>query len=447
MRQWSRSLLGLDLRSGPAGEPVLGGATSGVLAITAWTVAYKVVSAICAAGITVITARALGPGGRGEFVLLFTLATVTYLACTFGVSTAARVHLVAKERVVESDDYIGLCAALTVLETVVCALLAAAVLPLVDVRLSATSCVLVGVLGGTFLAQYALFDAVNAYGETARASALDASGSVAQLIFVLVLARRDVDDVDPYLVALVVANLVQIILELLSLRGMRVSLRPRYRRAQWKLLLRTGVPGAVLSLAQITTFRLDRYLVGIFLTPAAVGLYSVAAAVPELLRVPAVALSNAFFYRIAAGSAEPDDFRRLRRAFIALAVGLSAATFIAAPLLIRLVFGPEYAGSVGPLRVLLLAEVSVCVFQLDGFSLAGLNRIGKAAAAAGLGLVVVTLADLVLIPALGINGASWASVLGYSAMGAAAAAFLRSEVRLRQGARRGPGEQPDVQRS
>ncbi len=408
-----------------AGSTDVSGATTGVLGITARMVAYRVVSGLCAAGITVATARALGPSGRGTFVLVFTLATLTYLACTFGVNTAARVHLVAKARVVEIDDYLGLCAALTVVETVACTLLAAAVMPLVDVGLSLGTCALVGVLGGTFLAQYTLFDAVNAYGQTALASALDAGGSLAQLALVFLLAERDVDDIAIYVAALAVANLLQVALELRSLRWMGLPLRPRVRARQWRVLLRSGAPATVLSLAQNLSFRLDRYLVGAFLDPAAVGLYSVAAAIPEMLRVPGLALANSFFYRIAAGSAQPGDFRRLRRGFIALAVGLSAATFIAAPLLIRVVFGPEYEGSVGPLRVLVIAEIAVCVFELDGFSLAGLNRIGRAALAAALGLVTVTVADLVLVPTMGINGAGWASVLGYSLMAAAAAVFLR----------------------
>lgn len=399
--------------------------TSGVLGITVRTVGYKVVSSLCAAGITVVTARSLGPDGRGAFVLIFTLATLTYLACTFGVNTAARVHLVAKERVVDSNDYVGLCAALTAVETVASAVLAAIALPLVGVRLPLGTDVLVGLLGGTLLGQYALFDAINAYGRTALASALDAVGSVAQVMLILVLAATGSDDVALYVTALVLANGLQIGIELLSLRRMGISLRPRYRPRQWTVLLRSGVPGTVLSLAQIMTFRLDRYLVGLFLTPGAVGLYSVAAAVPELLRVPAVALSASLFYRIAAGSAQPGDFRALRRWFIALAITMSAVTFAVAPILIRLVFGPRYAGSVGPLRVLLLAEVGVCVFQLDGFSLAGLNRIAKAAAAAAVGLVVVTVADVALVPPFKINGAAWASVIGYSIMGLTASAFLR----------------------
>jgi O-antigen/teichoic acid export membrane protein len=254
-----------------------------------------------------------------------------------------------------------------VVEAVVSTLLAAVFLPVVGVHLSPAALVGAGLLGGSLLAQYTLFDAINAYGRTDWAAALDAVGSVAQIVLVLVLAARGVQDVAAYLTALTVANGLQVGLELVSLRVMGISIRPRYRREAWRLLLRSGLPGAGLSLAQMLTFKVDRYLVGLFLTPTAVGLYSVAAAVPEMLRVPCVALSNSFFYRIASGAARPADFAALRRAFILGAAVLAAIAAIAAPFGVRVVFGKDYLGAVGSLRVLLLAEVGVSVFQLDGF--------------------------------------------------------------------------------
>lgn len=402
--------------------------TTGVLGITFRTLGYKVVSSLAAAGVTVVTARSLGPDGRGAFVLVFTLATISYLACMLGVNTAARVHLVAKDTVVSSGHYLGICAALVVLETVVCTILAALFLPLVGVHLSTGVALLAGVLGGSLLAQYSLFDAINAYGRTDSASALDAVGSVAQILFVIVLGQLGVDNVGAYLAALTAANAIQVVSELLSLRATGVSVRPTYGRDPWRLLLRSGVPGMSLSLAQLLAFRVDRYIVGFFLTPEAVGLYSVAAAIPELLRVPCVALSNSFFYRIASGMAVPADFRKLRRWFIVGSTALSAVTFIVAPVGIRLVFGESYSAAVGTLRVLLLAEIGVSVFQIDSFTLAGMNRIGQAATAAAAGLLFVTVFDLLFIPPFGIAGAAWASVVGYSVMGATAAVLLQRHI-------------------
>jgi O-antigen/teichoic acid export membrane protein len=390
--------------------------------------AYKGVSGISAAAIIVVTARALGPTGRGVLVLLFTLATITYLACTLGVNTAARVHLVAKDSPVASGDYVGLVLALTVMQTLVCAGVGAVLLPVVSVHLSAVQELPYAVLGGTLLAQYMLMDGLNAYGRTTLATAIDAAGSATQLLLVVVLAFGHARTVTPYILALTGGNLLQIGLSLAYLSRIGVPVRPRYRRPSWVLLLRSGAPGTALAMAQMLTFRLDRYLVGALMDPKAVGVYSVAVTLPELLRLPSVALSQTVFYRLAAGLGTVEDFRRVRMWCLAVPAALSAVAFVVAPALLRAIFGDTYLAAVTPMRILLFAEVGVSVFYLDGFSLAGIGRLGDAAVSAVVGLVIVTLLDLVMIPAYGLAGAAWASAIGYSIMGVVALVLLGRRV-------------------
>ncbi len=61
-----------------------------------------------------VTARALGPTGRGELVLMLTLASFALLICSLGVNTAGRIHLVADVDPVQSGAYLGLTVTLTV---------------------------------------------------------------------------------------------------------------------------------------------------------------------------------------------------------------------------------------------------------------------------------------------------------------------------------------------
>jgi len=225
--------------------------------------------------------------------------------------------------------------------------------------------------------------------------------------------------------ALMVANTLQTALALWSLRRVGVGVRPTYDNTTWRLLLRKGRYGIPSSIGQALTFRVDRYLVGLFLNPAAVAIYSVAATAPELLRLPSLALGQPLVYRFASGSASLGDFRRVRRLCLAMTVLMAAAIAVAAPLLIRIAFGSEYLGAVTPLRVLLLGELGICMFYLNGATLTGINKLKEAAIAATIGLGIVVLLDLVLIPVLGLAGAAWASVIAYSAMGAAAAFLVR----------------------
>ena len=400
-------------------------ATRGLFGITARTVVYRMLSNGAVAAVAVVTARQLQPSGRGILVLLLTLATFTVLVCGLGVSTSGRMYLVG-EASLRLSDYLGLSAVLTALEVGLAILVGVVLLPLVHVSVSLSHMLVLGALGGSLLYTYLLNAALNAYGQNVAASAVDAFGSVAQLVAVAGLVAGGVTAVVPYAAAIVAGNLIQAVVALVMLRRAGHEIRHRYHREPWVRLVRTGAPGIAMDLSQVLTFKLDRYLIGFFLTPAAVGVYSVAASAPELLRLPTLALSQPIFHRLASGTAKVRDFDRTRLLCLAVTGVLSAATFFVAPRAVPLLFGDSYASAITPLRILLLAEFGITVYYLDASSLAaGLNRLSDAAAAAVVGLVLVVVGDLLLIPDHGIVGAAWASVLAYSCTGLSAHLLLR----------------------
>lgn len=399
--------------------------TAGLWRTTAGMLGCKVAAAAAVAGVVVLTARELEPSGRGVFVLLLTLASFTLLLCSFGLSTSARIHLVSPGSTVSSEAFFGLSLAITVLQMTLCIALGVVILPLVDVRLSAGGLALFGVFGGTVSAIYFINAALNAFGYTTAASAVDAAGSVMQLLTVGVLFVLDVSTVMPYLGALAASNGAQLLVGLAVLGRRSISVTPRYSHRQWARLVRTGLPSIPLDAASVLTFRLDRYIVGGLLDPAAVGVYSVAATAPEFLRMPILALSQPIFHRLASGSASVGDFQRTRRWALAGIGLLAGLAFLVAPAAVRTLFGSDYEGAITPLRILLLAEFGIAAFFLDTSSLAaGLSRVNEASIAALAGLVLVTVADVMLIPLYGLAGAAWASVVAYSGMGLAAHLFV-----------------------
>lgn len=403
-------------------------ATRGLLGATVSMVAFRAVSTLGLVLVSVITARQLQPQGRGVLVLLVAIASFGVLLSSLGVNVAARVHLVAPMDRIECGDYLGLAGTLTVLQMVVCAALGLILLPLVKVTLSFWMLGLFALLGASLLGQYMLNDALNAYGHTTMATSVEAGGSALQLVLVLFLAVSDEQRISAFVGALIVANGAQVVAGLAVLRSRQVAVWPRYNRIAWRRLLRSGLPGIPTALGQLLTFRIDRYLVGLFLSPAAVGIYSVAATAPEMLRLPSLALGQPILYRLASGSARPEHFRRIRMMCMALTVAMAAVVFALAPFAVRVVFGPEYLGAVTPLRVLLLGEAGIAVFYLDGAVLMGTNRLRHVAVAAMSGLAVVVLLDVGLIPRFGLAGAAWASVAAYSAMGVLAAVLVRRAI-------------------
>lgn len=403
---------------------------AGIWRTTSGIVVYKLLSVGSAAAVAILTARQLGPNDRGVFVLLLTLASFASLFGSLGLNLAARIHLVSDANRMECSDFLGLSVLLTVAQVLLCASLGAFLLPAVEVDLSGPELLLFGLLAGSILAPFLLNAAINAYGHTTRAAGVDAAGTVVQLLLVSSLWANGQRSVDSYVGAMIGGNLVQVVLAIGALRRLGIPLRPAFRWPTWTPVVRTGLPGIAIDLSSTLTFRLDRYLLGVFLNPAAVGVYSVAATAPELLRLPALAMGQPIFHRIASRSARVEDFSRTRTLCLLVTGALAVVTFLAAPFVVDVFFGDDYRGAVTPLRVLLLAEFGMTLFYIDGASLAAaFSRLGDAAAAAVSGCVVVVVADIVLIPRHGVVGAAWGSVVAYSVTGLVAHLILRRRLR------------------
>ena len=378
-----------------------------------------------AAAATIVTARDLGAQGRGVLVLYLTVASFSLLVSSLGVNTSCRLLLVSADRPVSLNDFLGLCLVLGAGQALLCSALGAVLLPLVGVGVNLDGVLLLALLGAGLFGQYVMFDALNAYGLITTAAAIQALVGAGQLVAVLGLAALDVRTAPPFVLVLAVGGLVQVGVSLVALRPLHLGLRPSRDAASWRRLVRAGLPAVAVNMGQVLTFRIDRYLVGLFLGPAAVGVYSVASTAPELLRLPTMALGQPIFHRLASGSARLDDFRRGRAVCLLTVAGLAAAMAAVAPIAVRTVFGPEFSGAVTPMRILLLGEMGIALYYIDGSSLFGLGRIADVALASAAGLVVVTAGDLVLLPTWGIAGAAWASVPAYTAMGVITYGYLR----------------------
>lgn len=357
-------------------------------------------------------------------MILITLASFAFVACSLGVSMGGRVHLVAPHNAIRLGEYLGLSLVLSALAMGTCLVIGLTLLPMVDIHLAAADMAIFALLGAAFLLQKMLDEGLIAHGLPVEAAVIE-SGSLAGLLVVAgVLTVADRHDVRAYLLAFVFTTLVHLLLAHVRLRRIEPSLRPSYSATSWRRLVRTGFPGIGFAISQLLTFRIDRYLIAIFLSPAAVGIYSVAATAPEFVRLAPMALAQPVVYRLASGSAEIADFRRARFLCLLATVALIAISAAVAPFVVGIFFGEEFAGAVTPLRILLLAEIGMAVFSIDGAALLGKGRVADMALASMVGLVLVASADLLLIPKYGLAGAGWASVLGYSVMGAATMALV-----------------------
>jgi O-antigen/teichoic acid export membrane protein len=391
--------------------------------LAAHVLVLNVLLSAAAGGQAVVTARTLGPSGRGALVLYLLLASFVALLCAIGTNTAARYLLLREDPRdrVTLGDFLGLSAVLSLVAVLVATAASVVLLPIAGLHITAGTALLVGTFAGLLLLGGQVTDALHAFGRHVAASWCATGPAVAALLLTVVVAASSNASAQYFLGVLAVSVLGQVLLAF----GLLHSHGPRVTRADgpaWGRLLRLGVPGVGLALGQSLTFRIDRYLVGVFLTPAAVGAYSVAATVPEILRLIPYSVSQIVFRQSAVDpSYSWRRYPRHRAAVVALVAGAAVVAGVSAPWVIPAVFGEEFRSAVAPLEILLVAELAISRFYMDSRCLTGVGLVRPAAVASVVGLVVVVVADVVLIPTAGLNGAAFASVLAYAAM-----AFLTS---------------------
>lgn len=208
---------------------------------------------------------------------------------------------------------------------------------------------------------------------------------------------------------------------LLALIAVWRQLRPRWQPSwiEFKNSMHYALrdyPGGV---ADFTTLRLDQLVLAAMASNVAIGLYVVAVRLSEMTTLAADAAADALMPEVAASKAENRAellWARSLRLAIYMHLVLLPPLWLAAPLLLKILFGQSFVPATGAFRWLLLAAGvwslgSIVISGLRGFGYPGLSTVAKFSAAA-----VTTVGLLVLLPRLGITGAAIASLIGYSVM-------------------------------
>jgi O-antigen/teichoic acid export membrane protein len=205
-------------------------------------------------------------------------------------------------------------------------------------------------------------------------------------------------------------------------------LRPHYDSAILRQTLAFGLRGYVGNLLQFFNYRLDLFIVGILLGPAAVGIYTAAVALAELLWHLPNAVSFVIFPKASASRTE--DLNRLTPRIFALTLGITVVGGIFIALLgrqlIQTIYSDLFLPAYQPLLALLPGVILLGGGKVLTNEIAGRGYVHYNSVNAGLALVLTVIFDLLLIPRWGVLGASWASTIAYSAIFLTAVLFYRS---------------------
>ncbi len=207
----------------------------------------------------------------------------------------------------------------------------------------------------------------------------------------------------------------------LSLFAVWHQLRPRWQPSwlQWRNALHYGMRGYPGTVADFATLRMDQLLLGGLASSTAIGLYFVAVRLSEITAILAGPVADAVMPEVAAskhGARADNLLARSLRLTVYTHLIVLVPLWLAAPHILRIVYGPSFSAAGGTFRILLVASVvltagGIAISGLNGFGHPGLSTIARVSSAA-----VTVVALLTLLPRYGIAGAAIASLLGYSVL-------------------------------
>ena len=176
-----------------------------------------------------------------------------------------------------------------------------------------------------------------------------------------------------------------------------------------------GMRGQLGSLMQLLNLRFNFIFLGALAGPAALGIYAVAAKYAEFLRLLPIAANWVLypqFARADAGLAAASSRRMILRAG-AVTAGASIPLAVAAGFVVPFLFGQVFGAAVLPAQILLVGLAAEGVGGVVTAFLFGRGRPGLNSLAAGAGVVVTLVLDVILIPRYGAVGAAAASSAAY----------------------------------
>ena len=402
----------------------------GLLSSTIKVSSLTMLAVLGNAGIAIVTSRILGPTGRGQLVLVVTMASFISLGLSLGTNTSARYLLVREAMPISS--YLSLGALLAVGAGAVAFALVLVFFYLDGLPEQVEWAIIGALLSTCGLSVYLLTDLLNAFGNTVIATALDAINACMQLIVISVGALFGIRSALVFGIFIAALTLGEAVFVALALSARRLLPRPARSSGDWRRLVRLGLPAIGLNMGQSMTYSLDRLILGSYATAGAVGLYSAGASLSMFFRMVPLAYGQVAFHRAATGPHDVGNLLFHKRKVLAIGVVAIAVSFVFAPQIVTLLLGRAYQGAVLPFRILLAGEVAIMSFHVDSRILAALGDTIGAGLSGIVGVLVTTAADFALVPKYGIPGAAWASVLGYWCMGIVAAAYIRRDMARRK---------------
>lgn len=176
-------------------------------------------------------------------------------------------------------------------------------------------------------------------------------------------------------------------------------------------LYRFGKYSAGTSLGSMLYQKTDALLIGYWLGPTAVGLYSVASRISYYLEIPLNAIAQASFPEMSDKSFTQENLNKSLGLMVASGLPLAIGVLITAPLMIWILAGSNYLAASSCLRIFALMAIIKPFGRIMGLQLEASGRPQLNFRIMWISVGVNLVFNLLFIPYWGIAGATFATLL------------------------------------
>jgi O-antigen/teichoic acid export membrane protein len=408
---------------------------SNTIANIAGTLAAKFIDVLIISRI----APFLGKEGFGLFALAFDFVAMFAIFVDCGINTILIREIAADPR--QGAQYLGQAIILkTILGLVTVALVNITALCIgypPDVRR------LVLIASGALLVSFRLPSVLTVFEPTfiaqlrlGRSRLCGILNQLVTLVGVLVGIRMGASLIHIVIIYVVLGVIPAIPFTILSWRCMAPKFARQWQQSGW--LIRQGIPVAVTMICFTFISRLGVVILGRIGRTGDVGLYSAAGRLSGPLQLFSISAIYSLMPILSMGARQQKDHSELMAKSFTYLVSfqslVAAGVAFSAPFLIRLIYGPEFTGSIVVLRMMCVGLPMVAAWQLISTLLIIEGKQHWASVLAVCALALCTALDLVLIPrmpflVIAINRLIVVAALAFAAIAAMRVCIPASRVR------------------
>ena len=182
--------------------------------------------------------------------------------------------------------------------------------------------------------------------------------------------------------------------------------------------LKYGTAALLGNVMYFVLYRIDYWFVEYYCSPKALGNYIQVSRVCQLLILPCVIMAGTLFPESSKAkfSFETPAFRKLAKLIVAGYSLIALGIWILGRPIILFLWGADYDQMYEPLMLTMPGVLFLGISYLFSPTFAGKGSITYNVIISFLSLIVVLIANFVLVPVWGINGAALATTIGFAAM-------------------------------